>query len=40
MDYQLSLLAATCERYEATGGTQLAKSGDIARTGRPTPTPP
>jgi RND superfamily putative drug exporter len=35
MDYQLFLLAAIRERYEATGDTQLAVRDGIARTGRP-----
>jgi RND superfamily putative drug exporter len=35
MDYQLFLLAAIRERYEATGDTQLAVREGIARTGRP-----
>ena len=35
MDYQLFLLAAIRERYEATGDTQLAIGDGIARTGRP-----
>jgi RND superfamily putative drug exporter len=35
MDYQLFLLAAIRERYEATGHTQLAIRDGIARTGRP-----
>ena len=35
MDYQLFLLAAIRERYEATGDTQLAIRDGIARTGRP-----
>ncbi len=35
MDYQLFLLAAIRERYEATGDTQVAISEGIARTGRP-----
>jgi len=35
MDYQLFLLAAIRERYEATGDTQVAISDGIARTGRP-----
>ena len=35
MDYQLFLLAAIRERYEATGDTQLAIREGIARTGRP-----
>ncbi|MGE3325246.1 MAG: MMPL family transporter [Acidimicrobiia bacterium] len=35
MDYQLFLLAAIRERYEATGNTQLAIQDGIARTGRP-----
>ena len=35
MDYQLFLLAAIRERYEATGDTQLAIRQGIARTGRP-----
>ena len=35
MDYQLFLLAAIRERYEATGDTQLAIKEGIARTGRP-----
>ena len=35
MDYQLFLLAAIRERYEATGDTKLAIKEGIARTGRP-----
>ena len=35
MDYQLFLLAAIRERYEATGDTHLAIREGIARTGRP-----
>ena len=35
MDYQLFLLAAIRERYEATGNTRQAISEGIARTGRP-----
>ena len=35
MDYQLFLLAAIRERYEATGDTALAIREGIARTGRP-----
>ncbi len=35
MDYQLFLLAAIRERYEATGDTDAAISEGIARTGRP-----
>ncbi len=35
MDYQLFLLAAIPERYEATGDTALAIREGIARTGRP-----
>jgi len=35
MDYQLFLLAAIRERYEATGDTRLAVRDGIARTGRP-----
>ncbi|MCU0270414.1 MAG: MMPL family transporter [Acidimicrobiales bacterium] len=35
MDYQLFLLAAIRERYEATGDTQVAIEEGIARTGRP-----
>ena len=35
MDYQLFLLAAIRERYEATGDTQQAIREGIARTGRP-----
>jgi putative drug exporter of the RND superfamily len=35
MDYQLFLLAAIRERYEATGDTKRAISEGIARTGRP-----
>jgi RND superfamily putative drug exporter len=35
MDYQLFLLAAIRERYEATGDTQTAIREGIARTGRP-----
>jgi RND superfamily putative drug exporter len=35
MDYQLFLLAAIRERYEATGDTQLAIREGVARTGRP-----
>ncbi len=35
MDYQLFLLAAIRERYEATGNTRLAIGEGIARTGRP-----
>jgi len=35
MDYQLFLLAAIRERYEATGDTNLAIREGIARTGRP-----
>jgi RND superfamily putative drug exporter len=35
MDYQLFLLAAIRERYEATGDTQLAIREGIAKTGRP-----
>ncbi len=35
MDYQLFLLAAIRERYEATGDTQLAIREGIATTGRP-----
>ncbi|MDP2290457.1 MAG: MMPL family transporter [Actinomycetota bacterium] len=35
MDYQLFLLAAIRERYEATGDTQVAIRDGIARTGRP-----
>ena len=35
MDYQLFLLAAIRERFEATGDTQLAIRDGIARTGRP-----
>jgi len=35
MDYQLFLLAAIRERYEATGDTKQAISEGIARTGRP-----
>jgi RND superfamily putative drug exporter len=35
MDYQLFLLAAIRERYEATGDTRLAIQEGIARTGRP-----
>jgi RND superfamily putative drug exporter len=35
MDYQLFLLAAIRERYEATGDTQRAIRDGIARTGRP-----
>jgi RND superfamily putative drug exporter len=35
MDYQLFLLAAVRERYEATGNTQTAIREGIARTGRP-----
>ena len=35
MDYQLFLLAAIKERYEATGDTLRAISEGIARTGRP-----
>lgn len=35
MDYQLFLLAAIRERYEATGDTQLAIRDGIATTGRP-----
>ena len=35
MDYQLFLLAAIRERYEATGDTPLAIREGIARTGRP-----
>jgi len=35
MDYQLFLLAAIKERYEATGDAKLAVREGIARTGRP-----
>jgi len=35
MDYQLFLLAAIKERYDATGDAQLAVRDGIARTGRP-----
>ncbi|HVX19304.1 MAG TPA: MMPL family transporter [Acidimicrobiales bacterium] len=35
MDYQLFLLAAIRERYEATGNTRIAIQEGIARTGRP-----
>jgi putative drug exporter of the RND superfamily len=35
MDYQLFLLAAIRERYEATGDTRAAVREGIARTGRP-----
>ena len=35
MDYQLFLLAAIRERYQATGDTKLAIKEGIARTGRP-----
>ena len=35
MDYQLFLLAAIRERYEATGDTKTAIREGIARTGRP-----
>ena len=35
MEYQLFLLAAIRERYEATGDTQTAIREGIARTGRP-----
>jgi RND superfamily putative drug exporter len=35
MDYQLFLLAAIRERYEATGDTVVAVRDGIARTGRP-----
>jgi len=35
MDYQLFLLAAVRERYEATGDTRTAIREGIARTGRP-----
>jgi RND superfamily putative drug exporter len=35
MDYQLFLLAAIRERYEATGNTRRAIAEGIARTGRP-----
>ena len=35
MDYQLFLLAAIRERYEATGDTTTAIREGIARTGRP-----
>jgi len=35
MDYQLFLLAAIRERYQATGDTKLAIREGIARTGRP-----
>lgn len=35
MDYQLFLLAAIRERFQATGDTQLAIRDGIARTGRP-----
>ena len=35
MDYQLFLLAAIRERYEATGNTRTAIQEGIARTGRP-----
>jgi RND superfamily putative drug exporter len=35
MDYQLFLLAAIRERYQATGDTRLAVREGIARTGRP-----
>jgi RND superfamily putative drug exporter len=35
MDYQLFLLAAIRERYEATGDTRAAVQEGIARTGRP-----
>ena len=35
MDYQLFLLAAIRERYEATGDTRQAITEGIARTGRP-----
>ena len=35
MDYQLVLLAAIRERFEATGDTQRAIREGIARTGRP-----
>ena len=35
MDYQLFLLAAIRERYEATGDTRRAIAEGIARTGRP-----
>ncbi len=35
MDYQLFLLAAIRERYEATGDTNVAVREGIARTGRP-----
>jgi RND superfamily putative drug exporter len=35
MDYQLFLLAAIKERYQATGDTKRAISEGIARTGRP-----
>ncbi|HVT75812.1 MAG TPA: MMPL family transporter [Acidimicrobiales bacterium] len=35
MDYQLFLLAAIRERYEATGDTRSAIQDGIARTGRP-----
>jgi RND superfamily putative drug exporter len=35
MDYQLFLLAAIRERFEATGDTRLAIQDGIARTGRP-----
>jgi len=35
MDYQLFLLAAIRERYQATGDTTLAIKEGIARTGRP-----
>ena len=35
MDYQLFLLAAIRERYEATGDTERAIREGIARTGRP-----
>ena len=35
MDYQLFLLAAIKERYQATGDTRRAIGEGIARTGRP-----
>jgi RND superfamily putative drug exporter len=35
MDYQLFLMAAIRERYEATGDTQIAIREGLARTGRP-----
>jgi RND superfamily putative drug exporter len=35
MDYQLFLLAAIRERYEATGDTRQAVKDGVARTGRP-----